>query len=202
MAAQYAQAMSHALARAVSILGHPMVVLPGAAVAVALSQGQRTQALWMAAGFALFAVLVMGWSWWQVRRGAWAHVDASQRQERRTLNRFLLLALLGAALVALVSGQPRALALGLALAALLIAVAQLAARWCKLSLHLAFVAYAAVLLGGISVWAGALAALFGALVAWSRLALARHVPRDLWAGAIAGAAAGLLFWWLSARLPV
>ena len=36
-------------------------------------------------------------------------------------------------------------------------------------------------------------------VAWSRLALRRHEPRDLVAGAIAGTLAGAAFWPLAAR---
>ena len=192
--------MSHSLARAVSILGAALVVLPAAALAVALWQGERAQAAWMALGFALFAGVVMGWSWWQVRRGAWRHVDASQVGERRTLNRFLLLSLAVFSVASLLAGMPPQLALGLGLAALLIATAQLTTRWCKLSLHLAFVAYAAVLLWRIAPALGMAAVAFGLLVAWSRLVLGRHVPRDLWAGALAGAVAGLVFWLVSARL--
>lgn len=199
--AQYAAGMQSVLARAVSILGHPMVVLPLAALVLAARTMSSAQIIAMAIGFAVFAMLVMGWSWWQVRRGHWAHVDASLREERRTLNRFLLLALLCAAAIALWSGLPRALALGLALAASLIAMAQITARCCKLSLHLAFVVYAAILLWQALPVAGMAGLLFAALVAWSRLILERHTRRDVIAGAMAGACAGLAFAWLAPQLP-
>lgn len=198
---QYAGRMQSALARAVSILGHPMVVLPLAALALAARTMPLRQVIGMAIGFALFAMLVMGWSWWQVRRGHWAHVDASHRQERRTLNRFLLVALLCAAVLALLSGLPRAFALGLSLAASLIAMAQLTARWCKLSLHLAFVVYAALLLWQVAPLAGIAGLVFALLVAWSRLVLERHTRRDIIAGAMTGAFAGLAFAGLAPQLP-
>lgn len=193
--------MTAPFARAVSILGHPMVVVPCAALALALRSLERTQIIVMMAGMIALAALVMGWSWRQVRRGRWAHVDASQREERRTLNRFLLLALPCAAALSLLCGLPRAVALGLGLSALLIAVAQWTARWCKLSLHLAFVVYAAMLLWQIHPIAGLCGAAFALLVAWSRLALRRHVMRDLIAGAVAGMIAGALFAVLAPRLP-
>ncbi|MGX5729978.1 phosphatase PAP2 family protein [Pseudoxanthomonas beigongshangi] len=192
--------MVHAFARAVSILGHPMLVLPAAALLLAARTLGIREAAWMGLGFAAFAALVMGWSGWQVRRGRWQHVDASQREERRTLNRFLLVALALAAILTWLAGQPVQLALGLALAAALIAVAMLGARWCKLSLHMAFVVYAAILLSQVHPGWGVAAGLFAALVAWSRLALRRHVPRDLVAGVLAGGSAGVLFIWLAPRL--
>lgn len=201
-AAQYAGRMTQVLARAVSILGHPLVLLPAAALALAFNSGAAGDGAWMALGFAVFAALVVGGSWWQVRRGRWAHVDASRREERRTLNRFLLVALALAAVLSLAAGLTPRLALGLALAAALIAVALLTARLCKLSLHLAFAIYAAALLARIAPGYGLAALAFAALVAWSRLALERHAPRDLVAGALSGAVAGTLFWWLSPRLPV
>ncbi|MEL1265270.1 phosphatase PAP2 family protein [Pseudoxanthomonas putridarboris] len=192
--------MTQPLARALSIFGHPMLVLPLAALTVALTQGERRTALAMAAGFAGFAMLVMAFSWWQVRRGRWSHVDASAKHERGTLNRFLLAALVAAALlVAWRGGQPL-LALGLALSATMILAAMLTARWCKLSLHLAFAVFAALLLRELGT-AWMLAALaFAAAVAWSRLALQRHAPRDLLAGAVAGGLAGFAFWPLAARM--
>lgn len=177
-----------------------MLVLPAAALLLATRTLGVREAAWMGLGFAAFAALVMGWSGWQVRRGRWQHVDASRHEERRTLNRFLLIALALAAVLGWFAGQPVQLALGLILAAALIAVAMLGARWCKLSLHMAFVIYAAILLGQIHPGWGAVGLAFAALVAWSRLKLRRHVPRDLVAGALAGAVAGGVFVWLAPKL--
>lgn len=186
--------MSTALARTVSLLGHPMVVLPLAVLAVALARGERRTALWSALGFGAFAALVMAFSWWQVRRGRWGHVDASAKHERGALNRFLLAALLAAAGFVAWRGGPPALSLGLVFSAAMILAAMLTARWCKLSLHLAFAVFAALLMWRIGLAWMLAGLLFAALVAWSRLALRRHEPRDLWAGALAGIAAGLGFW--------
>lgn len=176
-APQYAAGMPHALARALSIFGHPMLVLPLAVVTLALARGERVTAVWSAAGFGAFAALVMGYSAWQVRRGRWAHVDASARHERGHLNRFLFVAMSAAMILA----------------------AMATARWCKLSLHMAFAVFAAWLLRELgTIWTLA-ALLFAVAVAWSRLALRRHEPRDLVAGAIAGTLAGAAFWPLAAR---
>lgn len=192
--------MLNGLARALSILGHPLLSLPVAALLLAAHRGAgpgRLSALVL--GLGATAIGVMAYSRWQVRRNRWRHVDASGREERRTLNRFLLL-LFAAAAVAIWAWSPqREFALGLALSALLVAVAMLSARWCKLSLHVAFAMYAAVLLVQLSWLACAAGVAFTAAVAWSRLALARHAPRDLVAGAVAGLLAGLAFWRL---LPV
>lgn len=182
--------MTIPLARAVSLLGHPVLLLPLAAVAVTLAQGEPRTALWTAAGLALLAALAMGYSWWQVRRGRWAHVDASARNERNALNRFLLPAFAIAALLVAWRGGPAPLALGFAVSAGIILLALLGARWCTLSLHLAFATFAAILLCRLG-WAWGLGAVaFVFALAWSRLVLKRHTPRDLVAGTAAGLLAG------------
>ena len=67
------------------------------------------------------------------------------------------------------------------------------------SVHMAFAVFAAWLLRELgTIWTLA-ALLFAVAVAWSRLALRRHEPRDLVAGAIAGTLAGAAFWPLAAR---
>jgi len=188
------------LARAVSILGHPLLVLPCSILLLAVDDGGDVRQLSrLAAGFAAFAVLVLSYSWWQVRRQRWAHVDASERGERRSLNLFLLLALAISAPLAWQAGL-RDLALGLGLSATMIAAALLSARWWTLSLHVAFAVFAAMLLLRAGAFAAVLGLIFAALVAWSRLQLARHARRDLVAGAIAGAGAGLAFLQLSATV--
>lgn len=171
-----------------------MVVLPLAALTLTLARGQYLIALWMGLGFAAFAGIVMAYSGWQVRRGRWSHVDASGESERRSLNRFLLVALLVSTALAFRLGLSTELTLGLALSVAMVAIAMLTSRWCKLSLHMAFVVFAALLLLVNAPWWAGLAGLcLAAAVAWSRLALQRHVPRDLVAGALTGALAGIAF---------
>lgn len=185
--------MTRALARTVSILGHPTIVLPLSVLALTLQRAGGRQAAWMVAGFVMLAAMVMAYSKWQVRRGRWSHVDASELAEREALNRFLLIALGVATLLALAVGAPLEHALGLSLAAAIVLLALRTQARCKLSLHTAFVVYAAVLLGATSMVALVVGLGFAGLVAWSRLSLQRHEPRDLVAGAVAGCVAGLLF---------
>ncbi|MDH5824108.1 hypothetical protein QFW77_14090 [Luteimonas sp. RD2P54] len=190
--------MKHALARPVSILGHPLLMLPLALLLPAVASGMPGAAT-TAAGFAAAAALVMGWSWRRVRTGRWAHVDASDTAERRSLNLFLLPVLAVAALLAL-HAAPN-VALYLALSASIVAAAILSSRWCKLSLHAAFAVFCGAMLLRWSAWAGAAVLAFAIAVLWSRLALARHLPRDLVAGAAAGAAAAVLSWPLAPDWP-
>lgn len=178
-----------------------MLVLPLAILVLLMARGSGQDAWWWLPGFALFAVVVMGYSQLQVRRGRWAHVDASGRSERKSLNRFLGGALLVCTLLSGISQAPGELTLGLGLSTLMVLAAMLTARWFKLSLHLAFLIFAAALLASVSGWAALCAVLFAAVVAWSRLELQRHVPRDLVAGALAGLAAGSVFLLISNQWP-
>ncbi len=184
------------IARMLSILGHPLLLLSLALLATVAVHGNRAQAGQLGIGLALCAAGVLAYSWWQVRRKRWRHVDASGLRERRHLNVFLL-ALLGCAtLLAGGSGATPALVIALALSAALVCVALATARWCTLSLHLAFATYAALLLAPLGWgWLAAMLA-FAAGIAWSRLQLARHRPRDLVAGAVAGLLAGACFLYL------
>lgn len=186
--------MSHAIARTLSILGHPLLALPLGILLPTLRGATSADTLAIAAGFAGFALAVMLWSAYQVRRGRWMHVDASRIDERRALNRFLLPAILaGSTLAWLLSAPPRVVAT-LAAAAGIVLAAMLTARWCKLSLHVAFAAFAAGLLWPLG-WAAVLvAAAFTVAIAWSRLRLARHTATDLIAGGLAGVLAATAAW--------
>ena len=179
-----------ALARTLSIIGHPIVVLPLAAWLASARGSADARTL---AGLAGFGAVVIAWSWCQVRRGRWAHVDASGQHERRSLNVFLLVIFAAGTLLAW-RYAPREVAWVIGLSLPIIALAMLSARWCKLSLHVAFATYAALLLWNVGPWATLLGLCFTALLAWSRLALARHTPRDIAAGAAAGGLSGALFW--------
>jgi len=182
--------MRVAVARAVSIAGHPVVLLPVAVLIAASTRGASVRHLWFIGGaLATVGGVVLGFSWLQVRSGRWSNVDASGQAERHSLNVFLgVVCLLGAVLLWLLTRRPY-LSLGLALSGALVVIALLIARWVKVSLHAAFAAFATALLwpNEVAVLAGVLAT---AAVVWSRLVLGRHIAADLAAGLLLGATAG------------
>jgi membrane-associated phospholipid phosphatase len=182
--------MRFALARAVSIAGHPVVILFVAVVLAASTRGASLRQLWfVGGGLAAFGFVVLGFSWLQVRSGRWSHIDATARTERNSLNAFLgVICFLAAVLGWFLTYRPY-LSVGLALSGTLAVIALLIARWVKVSLHVAFAAFATALL-----WPIKLAVVAGVLVTaalvWSRLVLGRHVAADVAAGLVLGAAAG------------
>ena len=76
------------IARSLSILGHPLVVVP-AAVATLVLHGRTPSAGLIVSAVCGIAGAVLVFSFWQVRRGRWQHIDASVQGERRSLNLFL-----------------------------------------------------------------------------------------------------------------
>lgn len=178
---------SQVIARWVSIIGHPMALVP-LAIAVAGARDLRwtsTAAILGLVGAALAVVAI------QVRRGVragrFSDVDLTRREQRGS-SYLLGLLLAAAVLVALrLMGHRGGGAVG---ALVLLAVAALVNLKLKASLHVAFALYAAALVGPRSpVWL-ALFLAAAALVAWSRLALGRHTVIEVIAGAAIGALGG------------
>ena len=179
-----------AVARAVSIVGHPVVLVFVAALISASGRGASLQQLrWIGGALATLGVIVLGFSYVQVRTGRWSHVDASVRNERNSLNVFLVVLCFLSALLLWLVTRRLSMSVALALSGALVVVARLVARWVKVSLHAAFAAFATALL-----WPIKIAVVGGmvvtAAVVWSRLVLGRHVAADVIAGLLLGVAAG------------
>ena len=187
------------LARAISIVGHPIVLLLLAALIAANQNGASARQLAFIGGATLlFGVIVLGYSWHQVRTGRWSHVDASLASERKSLNLFLGVLCIGGAAVTWFATHRHPMPIALALSGALIVIALLSSRWVKVSLHAMFAAFATTLL-----WPNVLALSCGAAitaaVVWSRLALGRHVVADVVIGVTLGIAAGAAFHLLVSR---
>ena len=180
------------IARGISILGHPMLVMPLAAWLAARANGSDgSLTLIVLSSIVAIGLIVFAFSAMQVRAGRWQHVDASATAERRGLNVFLLgLFVATAALAGWKFGNsPITIALFLVTGIILLAL--LIAPWCKLSLHVAFGCFAIFVPGSLMIGAGLV--LLVIAVAWSLLVLDRHDRSDILAGALAGIAAGIAF---------
>jgi hypothetical protein len=185
------RATSIAAARALSILGHPVVVVPVAVMTLVFHEHSSSVALiaWVMCGI---GAVLLAFSFWQVRRGRWQHIDASAPTERRSLNVFLAVVLFLGAAVAFY--RLRGLSIGLFLSGLLIVAAMLASPWFKLSLHASFAAFAVLLLWPLKLWYVALASVAAVAICWSRLALGRHTLVEVLGGSLLGAVFGACFW--------
>lgn len=182
-----------AAARALSIAGHPAVVMLLAVPLAAAQRGAPARELWWGTGAALaVASSVALYSLRQVRAGRWVHLDASCPAERLHLNLFLMSLLFAAAAVLGLTARSAVLAAGLGSCAAIVLAALVLRRRMKLSLHCAFGAFAAALAWPAGPALAALAALALA-VAWSRLRLGRHTPAEVVAGLGTGALAGVGF---------
>jgi len=182
-----------ALAHLISIIGHPLLLIPATVAFSALRQGGSTTLAGTAIGAALAVTsCVFFYTLAKVRAARWVDTDASNKHERIELNLFLTALLAGACLWAWMAGQPAKLVAGLGFAGAIIVCALLLRAFVKLSLHVAFAVYGAFLLWP-SIYGAALVAVLACAVAWSRLALKRHQPADIIAGAGAGVLAGLGF---------
>lgn len=178
------------VARALSVIGHPALLMPGSIAAAAHMADAPPPLQRLAVGSALAVATVVGlFSLWQVRSGRWRHVDASLPGERRQLTRLLAALLCTAAALAWASTRVPLAAAGPLLVALPVLAAHALRARMKLSLHAAYAAFAVPLLWPQLAGVGAAAAL--ALgVAWSRRVLRRHTRAEVLTGLLLGAAAG------------
>lgn len=180
-------------ARVLSVLGHPALLMPGAVVLAGLNKSAAPNVLIAAAAVSVIvSVIVVGYSWRQVRSGNWSHFDASVLGERSQLNVFLAFIFFSAAALMLWVGMPPAVITGLVVAGVLVVFAQLMRRWFKVSLHVSFAVFAASLLWP-SVFGTTLILCVAIGVTWSRLELQRHTPQEVALGLFAGATGGIFF---------
>jgi hypothetical protein len=176
--------MTRSVARWVSILGHPFVMVS----VTALGAGVRAALLVAAFTVLPLAVLMAV----QVRSGRWNDVDASRRHERPALFAVAGLGLLTLTAY-LVFAQPASpLLRGLLAPVGLLGGAALANRWVKVSLHVGFAVLAAATLIGLGMALGWALVPVVPILAWSRLVLNRHRPAEIAAGGVLGLAASLL----------
>ncbi|WP_372014994.1 hypothetical protein [Pseudoxanthomonas sp. 10H] len=175
------------MARALSLVLHPFGVFMGLALVAAWRLDPPSLPR-VATGMAVVVGIAWGFAWRRWRSGRWSTVDASRPQERPVL--YLLALVLAIGYWRWLGGGASPLSGGVLAAVAMLCAAGLANRWIKLSLHLASLAFAGIVL--LAVWrpAGcALLALVPAL-AWSRLALGRHRLEEVVGGALLGGAAG------------
>lgn len=181
-----------AVARWISILAHPFVMVAIMVTTAGLRHGTPAQVVGLLAAVFLFTILpLMVLMIRRVRGGAWENVDASNTRERPMLFAVGLIGL-GVLLALLLLLHPRSVLFKGAIGTLaMLTLCAVATRWLKVSLHMAFGALTATTLLLMGSWVGWLVLLVLPVLAWSRLELRRHRRAEIVAGALIGGAAGI-----------
>ena len=181
-------------ARWVSIAAHPFALaLLLAGITGAKLQGGKAAVQLIAVTVLVFVVPLGAFMWRKWRSGAWDTVDASAPKNRPLLYvRALLLMAALTVCIGLLSDWNPAWLRGCIAVAAMIAVAAVLNRWIKLSNHVAFAVFTAVILLRVDWRAGAVVTALVPVLAWSRIALRRHTWSEITGGACLGAIAGLL----------
>ena len=185
------------IARWVSIIFHPFVmvsVMVGTAAAARQTRGDALRSIGTVALFTIVPLAVLMWR--QVRRGRWENADASNRAERPIL--YVVVAIGLAALLAylLLAQSQSFMVRGVVATLVMLAVCAVATRWIKVSLHMAVATLATT--GLVLMRSPVGYALLAALPAlmWSRVTLERHSATEVVLGTLIGAGAGLAIHYL------
>jgi hypothetical protein len=180
------------VARWISILGHPFVLIPllVAAVTVRWLPPERVAVI---VGIVLLVsvvpmLLLMSR---RVRSGAWTNYDVSVREQRSGMYPVAMAIAGCTTLILWAIGTPRTVLAGVVATLVLIVIASVVNLWLKISLHTAFAVFTAISLISLG-WGVTVAGLVLALaIAWSRLELGRHTWPEVVGGALLGAVVGV-----------
>lgn len=182
------------LARLISIIGHPFLLMPVLTGIVAFHVLPPREALiveLIALGVVIIPAGVL--TVVRVRQGAWGDLDVSDQRQRNQFYGILLPLLLIIAVLSWLTDVPRAIPLGALSIIVLVAAAFLLNIWVKVSLHTGFAVFAAETFFLFRPTLGGIVLVLAILVGWSRTALGRHTATEVVLGGILGALVGAAF---------
>lgn len=174
-------------ARLLSLIGHPFAFIALLVIMPFWAGGQTGSLRVVAVVIAIGVIPLILFTRQRFISGRWESIDASGRNERPTLLAASIALMLPISFYFYYFVKSMDLLRGITVVALMLLVAGLINRWIKPSLHLAFAAFAAILMSKVRVADGVMIGLFIPFLAWSRLALLRHTIRELIGGLALGA---------------
>jgi membrane-associated phospholipid phosphatase len=181
------------IAKIISVIGHPFVLLALTILMVAASGESPARAAAIGAIAILATVFPMLFVIRRkVKSGKWSDHDVSDARERRNFYP-LMIAILGFSLALFyLLGFPRPLLVGMLISLAILTAAMMINHWSKISLHLTFAIYFAVSLLAVNYWMSGGLLVLTVAVAWSRIKLGRHNAAQVLSGAALGAIAGII----------
>ena len=183
-----------ALARWISVIGHPFLLMPLLTGIIAFEALPRAEAIY-AEAIALGVVIVPAglYTVYRVRKGTWHNIDVSDQQERGQFYEILLPLLSIIAVIAWIADVPRSIPFGALAIITLVATALMVNSWIKVSLHTGFGVFVALTLYLMEPALAVVALVLALFIAWSRVVLGRHTTCEVVLGGTLGGIVGGAF---------
>jgi hypothetical protein len=174
-----------ALARTLSVLGHPFLLVP-------LTIAVLTRSLfWTAVIAASTTVPLLVIISRKVRRGAWSDFDVSRHEQRAGLYYAGIPLMALSAILLYCLGASPSLMRGVAAGTVMFLAGLLGNRFLKISLHMMVAAFCAVALARAYPWSPIGTIPFLTAIAWSRRFLDRHTWAEIGVGLLLGGVCAL-----------
>ena len=184
-------------ARFVSWIGHPLVFVPiSLAIVVTTQLAPRVGLPILAALFLCVIAPIAVLLFIGVRSGRWRDADVSVREERRRFYPWAIPFSAAGTLAIWLMRAPTFILRGAIVTLALFVIAAIINLRLKISLHILFAFYCAVVLLRLGAAFGVSAVILAVLVFWSRLFLKRHTLIEAITGGSLGIAGGIVTaWW-------
>ena len=184
-------------ARFVSWIGHPLVFVPiSLAIVVTTKLAPRVGLPILAALFLCVIAPIAVLLFIGVRSGRWRDADVSVREERRRFYPWAIPFSAAGTLAIWLMRAPTFILRGAIVTLALFVIAAIINLRLKISLHILFAFYCAVVLLRLGAAFGVSAVILAVLVFWSRLFLKRHTLIEAITGGSLGIAGGIITaWW-------
>lgn len=185
-----------AVANFLSLLGHPLVLLPLTIALTLIGNVSPSRLLTIVAIFTASTVVPMLFI---IRRkvaaGTWTDMDVSDHGQRGHLYTVALAITAVSIAVFWLLDLPRGIIAGAVISLILLLAGMAINRYSKISMHAMFGSYCVVILSASNPMFGLGAFALVAAMSWSRVVLGRHSLAQVIMGNLLGAAAGILLVW-------
>lgn len=185
------------IATYISIIGHPLLMVPVVATIMLFVVEQFSDALWHSSLIivGIFVPIAIK-NYRNTKKGVYTNFDVSDKTQRQSWYTFASIPLVLVTVILFLTDQPMAFRFSLLFSLILLVISQLLNFYIKSSLHVSAAVFLGFLVMPVTMQVGLLLLFFSFFIAWARIILKRHTLAEVFTGFLLGLSVGLGYYFL------